>query len=654
MTRVLRKNQTGTLSGAATVHSDVLRLIFRYLSPVPSPRCFPEELLTHLESILIVAAVNRQWRATAFPTFYRTVYVAISDDGDSYSDDESDDDSVDDQMSAAPSIAGPNVKLCTNIELLHEMGQTGNAREVHIIIQGMRQTADQLMLQLQLAGLGGGKTVWPGIERLRIDMNCSDNTTQSEVRQDFGPELPNHTEFGTGHLHHRALNEFLSRALPALREIEYYAFKAVEMYGTLPINGLIYERLHGNTPLRTLRIAADCGPDVSNASEKKREPDAPVRIERLEIDYSKLSFSISIPPIMVSSLVELKLEPVIVDEVWNHFVSEAVPTSTKAHLLFSSLKTLKLGFASNSDLFFFNRTAASRASDLSSGDGDGLFANIEPRFMRSAKYGQPMFPVLTSLEIRHFPQNLGKFLTLFTASPITSLVICDLTFTSHVGLDLSKFRGLRSLGIRLTDPLNLDDVADINRALSATFSTVNPDLQHLTLAMSTDSEIDESLGIQLDAPPFAPSLRSLSLEGEYGQHDIEHLLQLFPYLHRLNVCAGVGEPITTVPKLVNKYRRAYKSRSLRPLHSTLRVLSAYKLRFFTGFGGSDCVPLFGDILDPEVDNYRGLLVDLVCRLPALHTLRVGAEYMDGVKESIRALVGTKVSPGHVYCLQRLK
>ncbi|KAJ1885858.1 hypothetical protein LPJ71_009256, partial [Coemansia sp. S17] len=164
---------------------------------------------------------------------------------------------------------------------------------------------------------------------------------------------------------------------------------------------------------------------------------------------------------------------------------------------------------------------------------------------------------------------------------------------------------------------------------------------HLTLAMSTDSEIDESLGIQLDAPPFAPSLRSLSLEGEYGQHDIEHLLQLFPYLHRLNVCAGVGEPITTVPKLVNKYRRAYKSRSLRPLNSTLHVLSAYKSRFFTGFGGSDCVPLFGDILDPEVDNYRGLLVDLVCRLPALHTLRVGAEYMDGVKESIRALVGTK-------------
>ncbi|KAJ2418976.1 hypothetical protein GGF41_004818, partial [Coemansia sp. RSA 2531] len=276
MTRVLRKNQTGTLSGAATVHSDVLRLIFRYLSPVPSPRCFPEELLTHLESILIVAAVNRQWRATAFPTFYRTVYVAIGDDGDSYSDDESDDDSVDDQMSVAPSISGLDVKLCTNIELLHEMGQTGNAREVHIIIQGMRQTADQLMLQLQLAGLGGGKTVWPGIERLRIDMNCCDNTTQSEVRQDFGPELPDHTEFGTGHLHHRALNEFLSRALPSLREIEYYAFKAVEMYGTLPINGLIYERLHGNTPLRTLRVAADCGPDVSNASEKKREPDAPV------------------------------------------------------------------------------------------------------------------------------------------------------------------------------------------------------------------------------------------------------------------------------------------------------------------------------------------------------------------------------------------
>ncbi|KAJ2064159.1 hypothetical protein GGI17_001204 [Coemansia sp. S146] len=639
MTKVLEKEQTGALSGAATAHSDVLRLIFRYLSPVPPPRCFPEALLAHMQSIQRVAAVNRQWRATAFPTFYRTVYVAIgdlqmemgsvdSDDSDSHSaysfdDDDSasdsdsddddgidDDDTDDDQMEIAPSITGVDTKL----------RETDNVREVQIIVQGMGQTADQLMHQLQLAGLGGGKTVWPGIERLRIDMCYSDNTTQSEVRQDFGPELPDHTEFGTGHLYHKALNKFL---------------------------------LHGNTPLRTLRIAADCGPDVSNESGKKKELDAPVRIERLEIDYLEVSFSISIPPIVASSLVELKLEPVIVDEVWKPFVSEVVPTSTRAHLLFSSLKTLKFGFASNSE-FFFDRSTASRTFDLSSSDGNGLFAKIEPRFMRSAKYGPPKFPVLTSLEIRHFPRSLETFLTLFAASPITSLVICDMTFTSDVGLDLSKFRGLCSLGIRITDPLNLDDVAQINRALSATFSTVNPNLQYLTLAMSTNTDIDESLSLQLEVPPFAHSLRSLTLEGGYGQRDSEHLLQLFPYLHRLNICAIAGEPITTEPNFVDEYRRANNSQSLTCLNSTLRVLNAYSLRFFTGTGGSDCVPLSGDMLDTELDNYRGLPVGLVCRLPALHTMRACAEYLDDANDSIHVLLETNVGPGHIDCLRRLK
>ncbi|KAJ2880681.1 hypothetical protein H4R27_004574 [Coemansia aciculifera] len=500
-------------------------------------------------------------------------------------------------MGIAPSITGVDTKLRTNIELLRAIGETNNAREVQIIVQGMGQTAGQLMRQL-------------------------DNTTQSEARQDFGSKLPDHTEFGTGHLYHKALNKLLSQALPLLREIEYcgnYGNYTVEMYHTLPISGLIYERLHGNTPLHTLRITADCRPDVSNENGKRKELDAPVRIKRLEIDYLEASFSISIPPIVASSLVELKLEPVIVDEVWKPFVSEIVPTSTRAHLLFSSLKKLKLGFASNPE-FFFDRSTASRTSDLSSSDGDSLFAEIEPRFMRSAEYGPPKFPVLTSLEIRHFPRGLETFLTLFTTSPITSLVICDMMFTSDVGLDLAKFHGLRSLGIRITDPLDLDDVAQINRALSATFSTVNPNLQHLTLAMSTDTGIDESLGLQLEAPPFAHSLRSLTLEGEYGQRDIEHLLQLFPYLHRLNVCAIVGEPITTVPNLVDEYCRANTSQSLTCFNSTLRVLNAYSLRFFTGTGGSDCVPLSGDMLDPELDNYRGLLVGLVCRLPALRTL----------------------------------
>ncbi|KAJ1920427.1 hypothetical protein LPJ71_001428 [Coemansia sp. S17] len=654
MTIGLEKGVTGTLNNAATAPSDVLQLIFRYLSPAPHPRCSPEDLLTHLQSIQRVAAVNCQWRATALPTFYRTVLVVIGDPEakavpfDSFANRRAYKEGKY-QRDADPPTTGVEIKLRTNIELLHAMGQTDNAREAQIIVHGLGQTAVQIMHQLQLAGFGGGKIVWPGVERLRIDTFYADFVTQTKERHDFGPEYNGSHVIGTGHTYHRALNELLSRALPSLREIEYYGDMTVEIYAAVPVNGLIYERLHGPTPLRTLRIAGDCGPDVSNENKKEGKQDAPVSIERLEIDTTEGVFSISMPPILASSLIELKLEPAIVDEVWKPFVSKVVPTSNKTPLLFSSLKTLKLGFSMMHE-HFLNKPAASRTFDLSSSDGNGLFAKVKPHFMRSAKYGRPKFPVLTSLEIRYFPRNLKKFLTLFAASPITSLVICDTPFTAQGSLDLSKFHGLRSFAIRITEAMNLRETTNINEALSAIFSTVTPSLQHLTLAM----DIDKSVGLQLGTPPFADSLRSLTLEGEYGQRDVESLLQLFPYLRGVSVCAIVSEPIATVSNLVDEYRRANTTQLLTALNSSLRVLSVHDKRYYTGFGGSDRVSHRNHTLPLGLDNYRGLFVGLVCRLPALDRLRVASKYLDDINEIINALVDTNVSPEHTDLFGRLR
>ncbi|KAJ2255575.1 hypothetical protein GGI13_001553 [Coemansia sp. RSA 455] len=639
MTIGLEKDVSGTLNNAATTPSDVLQLIFRYLSPAPHPRCSPEDLLTHLQSIQRVAAVNCQWRATALPTFYRTVLVAIGDPEakaapfDSFANRRAYKEGKY-QKDADPPTTGVEIKLRTNIELLRVMGQTDNVREAQIIVHGLGQTAVQIMHQLQLAGFGGGKIVWPGVERLRIDTFYADFVTQTKERHDFGPEYNGGHVIGTGHTYHRALNELLSRALPSLREIEYYGDTTVEIYAVVPVNGLIYERLHGPTPLRTLRIAGDCGPDVSNENKKGGKQDAPVCIERLEIDTTEGVFSISMPPIMASTLIELKLEPAIVDEVWKPFVSEV---------------TLKLGFSMMHE-HFLNKPAASRTFDLPSSDGDGLFAKVKPRFMRSAKYRRPKFPVLASLEIRHFPRNLKKFLTLFAASPITSLVICDTPFTAQGSLDLSKFHGLRSLAIRITEAMNLRETTNINEALSAIFSTVTPSLQHLTLAM----DIDKSVGLQLGTPLFADSLRSLTLEGEYGQRDVESLLQLFPYLRSVSVCAIVSEPIATVSNLVDEYRRANTAQLLSALNSSLRVLSVHDTRYYTGFGGSDRVSHRNHTLPLGLDNYRCLLVGLVCRLPALDRLRVGSKYLDGVNEIISAMVDTSVGPEHTDFFGRLR
>ncbi|KAJ2398868.1 hypothetical protein GGF41_008248, partial [Coemansia sp. RSA 2531] len=126
--------------------------------------------------------------------------------------------------------------------------------------------------------------------------------------------------------------------------------------------------------------------------------------------------------------------------------------------------------------------------------------------------------------------------------------------------------------------------------------------------------------------------------GEYGQRDVESLLQLFPYLHSVSVCAIVSEPIATVSNLVDEYCHVNTAQLLTALNSSLRVLSVHDKRYYTGFGGSDRVSHRNHTLPLGLDNYRGLLVGLVCRLPALDRLRVGSKYLDGVNEVISALV----------------
>ncbi|KAJ2817441.1 hypothetical protein FBU31_006227, partial [Coemansia sp. 'formosensis'] len=59
-------------------------------------------------------------------------------------------------------------------------------------------------------------------------------------------------------------------------------------------------------------------------------------------------------------------------------------------------------------------------------------------------------------------------------------------------------------------------------------------------------------------------------------------------------------------------------------------------------------------MESELDHYRGMLVGLVCCLPALDMLRVSSQSVDGVVESIAAIADTKVSLEYIDCLQRLR
>ncbi|KAJ2461028.1 hypothetical protein GGF42_000455 [Coemansia sp. RSA 2424] len=204
----------GDVPAPSQIFDHILQLVFSYLSPVLRHACSAKELLTHWRSLQRVAAVNRQWRAAALPALYRAICVVIGDS----------------QGMAASASDGDIIWLRSNISLFHAAGQTESAREVRIFVQGMGQTAGQLLRQLLLAGLGGG-VVWPQVERLRIDMRDSSNETQTNAEGERGPEAL------------QALNDFLSRALPSLREIDYDEYGSRATYHGVPIEQLIKERL---------------------------------------------------------------------------------------------------------------------------------------------------------------------------------------------------------------------------------------------------------------------------------------------------------------------------------------------------------------------------------------------------------------------------
>ncbi|KAJ2689640.1 hypothetical protein IWW39_001346 [Coemansia spiralis] len=197
-----------------------------------------------------------------------------------------------------------------------------------------------------------------------------------------------------------------------------------------------------------------------------------------------------------------------------------------------------------------------------------------------------------------------------------SLQLCAVAFCDKGDLDLFNFHFLHTLSIRVT----LDDrprkVTCANTGLSSTLPTVTQSLRHLKLAMNTS----KNSRLLFAAPPFANSLSSLMLEGEYGLQDVEHMLRLFPNLQELGACAIVSKPTFFVPDLIDRYRSTATNHSLKPLNSLLRVLSAHGQCYFTGVGDLVCVSKTKRLMAPELNPYRGMLVDFVCRLPVLEAL----------------------------------
>ncbi|KAJ2810145.1 hypothetical protein H4S07_002840, partial [Coemansia furcata] len=426
----------------------------------------------------------------------------------------------------------------------------------------------------------------------------------------------------------------------------------------------------------------------------------PIAIECMEINGPDHTCLTPIPIMMAETLVELKLSPMADEVRWKLFeglsdldLTENGSDPSKPPLTFSSLKSLVVDYTSlfrrlkhrpgvivptesdedreernyrrwrreNPGCSYFSYTNESEEEDSDSllmpsylGVGrknkvrnlcfEDVKEKMDKRFDVLPTYDTPTFPVLTSLEFRHTTSLIN--LNMFAASPISSLVICCWPVCLIHLLDLSVFSDLRRLSLRYITTMHTYSKDEID----GVFSTVCSSLQHLTIAI----DLGKYSQLNFSKPLFADSLVSLTLEGELRQHEMEYILPKFPNLRTFSVCAIFCEPIFSVPELVTTYRCMSAKHTFTSLNSSLRILEVYGKRYFTGYDGWNCIPKPQRIMAPELDHYRGMLVSFVCRLPALDMLRVGAQSVDGVNESIGAIVDTKVGPKHIRQLKHIR
>ncbi|KAJ2498791.1 hypothetical protein IWW47_003434 [Coemansia sp. RSA 2052] len=336
-----------------------------------------------------------------------------------------------------------------------------------------------------------------------------------------------------------------------------------------------------------------------------------------------------LPPVFASTLVELTLDPVAKDEVWEHFVAD------NTQLEFPCLRVLALHFDDPQCGVMFPYSDKEMATS---------------RSLTSTKFGTPLFPALTSLKICKFPGHLNQFLSLFAASPLSKLYIGGFNRLIPDELDLTPFTGLRSFGVCFIDPIIWLQNEYISDCLTSICQTASSKLQSLLLNMY----IRDDFGFPAMEPVFADSLVSLTLLGEISSEDVGYLLLQLPKLKWLSLLCSVVPYIPSNEMLVELCQEESKRYLSRSVNMSLRCLRAARLQE-EAYYANDMYPSgLSATITQKLSLYRGLIFDLVCRLPSLDTLLVSSTYLEGVKECIQALVDSGVAHKQTSHLPRLK
>ncbi|KAJ2110933.1 hypothetical protein IW146_005694 [Coemansia sp. RSA 922] len=581
-------------------HVVILRLVFAYLSPKPLLGSFGTQLLEHLTSLQKVAGVSRQWRSVALPLLYNIAAVALVEPhmktngiGGLYREDD-------------------KIKILSNVRLIRDVDQVDNISEMRIVLQGGSLAASELTSMIEYSGIG--ESVWPNVKRLQFDMF------------QYGGEYPLRPEGGSVRVDMGPLNKLLSQALPALREISFEGSNAYNLYGGVPIKQLIVDRLYGPTPLRVLKIESSRPLDLRRHGGQRSNK--PLELERLCMNCKDPSDIVDLPCTLASKLVEFSFTSSFVDTIWNAFM----PDDGHRGLVFSSLQSLTLTFtiveAMVRLLPIFN-------------------IHETPLYLSSMRFGKPLFPILTSLDIRWFPQDLCRFLTLFAVSPISKLTICSVKHRMPEQLILSQFRSLRSLSVLYYDDVFSGGLGYADASLTRVFSTTTANLQHFMLATTTSGLIKS----YIRAPTFAKNLVTLTLGGCISLREVELLLPMFSSLQKLRLSAIICPPISSSAKVVQECRALNTPRPLLPLNKSLRLLRAEYLKHFTPVPDWKNTRILPQDMASEELVYRGLVLKLVTRLPLLDTLQVSDISLGAVEDCIHALAESDIA---LQCVSHLK
>ncbi|KAJ2024195.1 hypothetical protein GGI06_001094 [Coemansia sp. S85] len=268
-------------------------------------------------------------------------------------------------------------------------------------------------------------------------------------------------------------------------------------------------------------------------------------------------------------------------------------------------------------------------------------------YTTSSTFGWPQFPALTTLVVAYFPKSYNQVLTLFASSPITRFSVLGSSFKLPSSINLSQFRHLRSIEAQIEDELPDYCSTFINKWLSDMLATAGSQLEHLSIMLGAE----DGFRLRITAPPaFARNITSLKLDDHIAIDDVGLILQQLPNLIKLELGPRTQVPIYSESELISALRTAEASHQLTPLSTSLKLLRVWRSELCTS----------QDQFNPNSSSrayasfFKGMLVELACRLPSLEILRVAVSPIEDIQDAVNLLVDSGIASeliGHLRKLQ---